>query len=499
MSSQAYPLRFSRFLYAAALWFILSGGMLLSGCHDKDRDAVASNDASSASGASAAAVEVAASSVAGSAGATTAIGGEAEADDAGAAAQTSAAPGAQADLASLISGTFPMNTGYRSDEWIPLVNGVAGLRKVGIRSKHNPYELTLALPGEASITSFAFKAVSYWDLTAHHVKVEVSDSADGPWNTAYDADLPPTAPARVDDEAAVFTARLQQPVSARFLKLTLSSPTVQGKAVDVGLTRFSAYGTLTASESVRNVAGIYQYPGTLFEGSGYVLLQQQGASVEGCYFKATDNSGLTVPKGVKKVLGTFVGGIEPGGYLRFMYYDAGTKTSKPGVMVLSPDGAKSYMQIYTGDAHTVGSVNDSLGHRRQSPNPLSCDLSGRSGGATVAQLEQTGRVQLYGVNFDLDKSTLRADATPVLDRMATLLKAHPDWKIEVAGHTDSTGSDTHNISLSQARAEAVMQYLKTVGVTGTLTARGYGSTRPLVPNTSDTLRAENRRVELVKQ
>lgn len=481
-----------------------SSGMLLSGCHHKDRDAAASTAASSASGA------VAASSVASSVAAPGAASGAAEANGASAAAadgasgtaaaSDAAASSNQTDLASLISGTFPVNTSYRSDEWIPLLNGVAGPRKVGIRSRHNPYELTLALPGEASITSFAFKAVSLWDLTAHHVKVEVSDSsASGPWSTAYDADLPPTAQARVDDEAAVFTAKLQQPVSARFLKLTLSSPPVEGKAVDLGLTRFSAYGTLAAAESVRNVAGIYQFPGTLFEGSGYVLLQQQGASVEGCYFEATDNSGLTIPKGVKKVLGTFTGGIEPGSYLRFMYYDAGKNTSKPGVMVLSPDGSKPYMQIYNGDAHTVGSVSDSLGDRRQSPSQLSCDLSGQSGGATAEQLEQTGRVQLYGVNFDLDKSTLRSDAQPVLDRMATLLKAHPDWKIEVAGHTDSTGGDEHNLSLSQARAEAVVQYLKTAGVTDTLTAKGHGSTRPLVPNTSDTLRAENRRVELVKQ
>ncbi|MFT4065062.1 OmpA family protein [Paraburkholderia sp.] len=493
MSRQVHPLRFFRALYAVISCSVLSG-MLLSGCHHKDRDAAAGTAASSvessvpASGAASGAAEASGASAAAADGAS------------GAAASNTAASDNQPDLASLISGTFPVNTSYRSDEWIPLVNGVTGPRKVGIRSRHNPYELTLALPGEASITSFAFKSVAAWDLTAHHVKVEVSDSsASGPWSTAYDADLPPTPQARVDDEAAVFTARLQQPVSARFLKLTLSSPPVDGKPVDLGLTRFSAYGTLAAAESVRNVAGIYQFPGTLFEGEGYVLLQQQGASVEGCYFEATDNSGLTIPKGVKKVLGTITGGIEPGSYLRFMYYDVAKKTSKPGVMVLSPDGAKPYMQIYNGDAHTVGSVDDSLGDRRQSLGQLSCEPSGQSGGATAEQLEQTGRVQLYGVNFDLDRSTLRSDAQPVLDRMATLLKAHPDWKIEVAGHTDSTGGDAHNMSLSQERAEAVVQYLKTAGVTCTLTARGYGSTRPLVPNTSDTLRAENRRVELVKQ
>jgi OmpA-OmpF porin, OOP family len=83
--------------------------------------------------------------------------------------------------------------------------------------------------------------------------------------------------------------------------------------------------------------------------------------------------------------------------------------------------------------------------------------------------------------------------------MATLLKAHADWKIEVAGHTDSTGGDAHNLTLSQSRAESVMQYLKQAGVSSTLSAKGYGSTQPLVPNTTDALRAQNRRVELVRQ
>jgi OmpA-OmpF porin, OOP family len=497
---QASPSPLTRSLYAALVCSALSG-MVLSGCHRKDHDAAAGNEASTASASGTSVAGSEAASRPASSAAQADVASAAATDSASAASQTSntSASDNQVDVASLIAGTFPVNTRYGPAEWIPLVDGVTGPRKVGIRSRHNPYELTLALPGEASITSFAFKAVSNWDLTAHHVKVEVSDGgANGPWSTAYDGDLPPTSQARVDDEAAVFTARLPQPVSARFLKLTLSSPAANGKPADLGLTRFSAYGALASDGSVRNVAGIYQFPGTLFSGNGYVLLKQQGASVEGCYFAATDNSGLTIPKGVKKVMGTFAGGIEPGSYLRFTYLDAATNTSKPGIMVLSPDGSKPYMQIYNGDAHTVGSVSDSLGDRRQSPGELDCEPAGQSS-ATAVQLEQTGHVQLYGVNFDLDKSTLRSDAQPVLDRMAALLKAHPDWKIEVAGHTDSTGDDTHNMNLSQARAEAVIQYLKAAGVTDAMTARGYGSTRPLVPNTSDTLRAENRRVEIVKQ
>ena len=74
-----------------------------------------------------------------------------------------------------------------------------------------------------------------------------------------------------------------------------------------------------------------------------------------------------------------------------------------------------------------------------------------------------------------------------------------DWKIEVQGHTDSTGVDSHNLVLSQARAAAVADYLSHHGaVAAQLSAKGYGASRPIMPNDTETGRAQNRRVELVK-
>jgi outer membrane protein OmpA-like peptidoglycan-associated protein len=77
------------------------------------------------------------------------------------------------------------------------------------------------------------------------------------------------------------------------------------------------------------------------------------------------------------------------------------------------------------------------------------------------------------------------------------LIARPDVKVEIAGHTDWTGSDAYNLKLSNARADAVMQYLISKGVKAdNLTARGYGETQPIADNNTDEGRAKNRRVEL---
>ena len=80
-----------------------------------------------------------------------------------------------------------------------------------------------------------------------------------------------------------------------------------------------------------------------------------------------------------------------------------------------------------------------------------------------------------------------------------ILKERDDIrKVEVQGHTDADGDDTHNLELSQARAEAVVAYLVKKGIAADrLTAKGYGETKPLVPNDSKANKQKNRRVQFV--
>jgi OOP family OmpA-OmpF porin len=107
-------------------------------------------------------------------------------------------------------------------------------------------------------------------------------------------------------------------------------------------------------------------------------------------------------------------------------------------------------------------------------------------------------IELEGVNFDFDKSTIRPEGKAILDGAAALLQKHDRVVVEVAGHTDSVGSDAYNQGLSERRANAVKDYLTSKGITATrLTARGYGESRPVASNDTDAGRAENRRVELI--
>jgi len=114
-------------------------------------------------------------------------------------------------------------------------------------------------------------------------------------------------------------------------------------------------------------------------------------------------------------------------------------------------------------------------------------------------LDKQGRVQLYGILFDVDKTTLQPESTRQLQHVVTLLKENPEINIEVQGHTDDQGSDDYNLKLSQHRAETVVTYLRLFGIDTTrLTPKGLGESKPVMPNATEEGRAKNRRVELVK-
>ena len=115
-------------------------------------------------------------------------------------------------------------------------------------------------------------------------------------------------------------------------------------------------------------------------------------------------------------------------------------------------------------------------------------------------LIDTGKVDIYGILFDTDKTELKPESRGTLEEVASLLKSDPSLKLEVGGHTDNTGAADHNMKLSLGRAAAVVDAL--VGTYGIdklrLQPKGYGDTRPVAPNDTDDGRAKNRRVELRK-
>jgi outer membrane protein OmpA-like peptidoglycan-associated protein len=106
--------------------------------------------------------------------------------------------------------------------------------------------------------------------------------------------------------------------------------------------------------------------------------------------------------------------------------------------------------------------------------------------------------ELPPITFDNDKATLTADGQATVVRAAGLLRRNVAVRVRIEGHTDNDGSAAANLTLSQARAQSVLNALVTLGIRADrLTAVGYGEDRPKVPNTSPENRALNRRVEFV--
>jgi len=102
-----------------------------------------------------------------------------------------------------------------------------------------------------------------------------------------------------------------------------------------------------------------------------------------------------------------------------------------------------------------------------------------------------------GVTFDVASYSLKPEFRATLDKVADSLKQYPDSLIDVYGHTDSTGSDAYNQTLSENRARTVANYLQMQGVNPSrIRSQGYGETMPVADNTTEEGRRKNRRVEI---
>ncbi|MES9969967.1 MAG: OmpA family protein [Candidatus Thiodiazotropha sp.] len=116
------------------------------------------------------------------------------------------------------------------------------------------------------------------------------------------------------------------------------------------------------------------------------------------------------------------------------------------------------------------------------------------------QIDESGHVALYGIQFDHDKATLRPESKETIAEIGKVLKSTPSLQLYVVGHTDDVGSLTYNQDLSLKRAETVIAELVSAGIErGRLTALGVGPAAPVSSNETEPGRAKNRRVELVKR
>jgi len=143
-----------------------------------------------------------------------------------------------------------------------------------------------------------------------------------------------------------------------------------------------------------------------------------------------------------------------------------------------------YVQIVEGKAMEQGKVSASLN------------------AADMAKgIAAEGRVAVYGLYFDTDKSDIKPESKAALGEMAKLMQQNPQLKVYIVGHTDNQGQLAHNLDLSQKRAEAVVKALSGDYKVDArrLSAKGVASYSPVASNDNDAGREKNRRVELVKQ
>jgi outer membrane protein OmpA-like peptidoglycan-associated protein len=115
------------------------------------------------------------------------------------------------------------------------------------------------------------------------------------------------------------------------------------------------------------------------------------------------------------------------------------------------------------------------------------------------ELSKNGFVTLY-INFDTGKSDLKPDGMAAVKEIVALMAAQPALALSIEGHTDNVGNAASNKTLSQARAQRVMDAVIAQGVAASrLSASGFGQESPIADNRTETGRAKNRRVELVKK
>lgn len=111
-----------------------------------------------------------------------------------------------------------------------------------------------------------------------------------------------------------------------------------------------------------------------------------------------------------------------------------------------------------------------------------------------------GKFITYGITFDVNKATIKPQSMSEINRIKTLMDENPNLKFEVQGHTDNTGSAATNQTLSEQRAQAIVDKLVELGVDKKrLTAVGKGQTSPIADNSTEEGKAKNRRVEFIKK
>ena len=118
----------------------------------------------------------------------------------------------------------------------------------------------------------------------------------------------------------------------------------------------------------------------------------------------------------------------------------------------------------------------------------------------MKKFDEQGFVDIYGIYFDIGKWKVKPESYPVIDQFTGYMKDHPTLKVIIEGHTDNTGDDAKNMTLSDKRAQSVRDEFVKRGIDPSrMETKGYGETKPIADNNTKEGRTQNRRVTIVKQ
>jgi outer membrane protein OmpA-like peptidoglycan-associated protein len=376
------------------------------------------------------------------------------------------------NLLSLQEGTFPVITPPTYSSW-----PVEGLLDESPESgwaceeghiKDNVFVFEMVNPAVLERFEFDNTAVDTEGAGAKDITVELSaKSKDAGFETVLKASL-----ADKKDRQKFNAAKL---ISARWVRLAIHSN--HGSDSWTELLSFRGYGVKPViAAPLENISGTYDTDYSKFH------VRQQGTALVGCY---EYSEGL-------------LDGLIEGRVMKITWRE-GANTG-PAVMVFSPDG-KSFRGYWWHKGQEKLSPAGNWDGKKIGSQVGGCPhWAGSLGGELKKQLSNQGRVRVYGILFDLNSSAIRPESKPVLDEVLKMLQGEPSWKLTIEGHTDSTGDAVFNQTLSLQRAESVKAYLVSCGIgADKLQTKGYGSSKPVADNASELGRAQNRRVELVRQ
>jgi len=237
---------------------------------------------------------------------------------------------------------------------------------------------------------------------------------------------------------------------------------------------------------------IYRCEDIQFDKFEFQVSSDKTQSVEGhsLYVNYYLNENAQAPSGLQ-IVRNYTNAIKKlGGQLIYEYEDG-------GVLYVTLKLAKNGQEVW---ARVSGSGNGMYFINIIEKESMNQDVVADAS-SMANTINQTGKVAVYGIYFDTGKSVLKPESKGTLEEISKLLKADPNLKLYVVGHTDNTGTFDANIKLSMERAASVVNALVTQHSVNaaSLKACGSGPISPVASNDTEEGKALNRRVELVKQ